>query len=359
MIRDKKVYDLYLDYLLCSSEATTATGLSELMDKKISHDRITRFLRDNDFSEKDVWEYGKDFVREIEIEDGVLTIDDSIEKKPYTDESDLIAWHFDHKEGRNVKGINFVTVLYNGKEVSLPIGCELVVKSERVIDKKTGKICKKSPISKNEMYRNLIKKAKENNVKFKYVLSDIWFSGAENMNYVKGLGKDFIMPIKNNRLIALSKYDKEEGNFVSIDSVKPGDYAKVWLKGVHFPVLLFRSVLKDEDGNACILDLVSSDLNLTPEQMVTIYKKRWNIEIYHKSLKNNVSLARSPTKTETTQKNHFFCCLCAYIKLERISRSTKLNHFALHHKIYIAALKKAFTELQKISQSVIPSFRGA
>ena len=39
-----KLFDLYSDYLLSSFSATTATGMSALMDKAISHDQVSRML---------------------------------------------------------------------------------------------------------------------------------------------------------------------------------------------------------------------------------------------------------------------------------------------------------------------------
>ncbi|MEJ7714142.1 MAG: hypothetical protein WKF84_30940 [Pyrinomonadaceae bacterium] len=51
-----------------------------------------------------------------------MIVDDSIEEKPYTDENDIVCWHYDHSKERHVKGINFVTALYYAKKVSLPIG---------------------------------------------------------------------------------------------------------------------------------------------------------------------------------------------------------------------------------------------
>jgi len=36
------------------------------------------------------------------------SIDDSIEEKPYTDQSELICTHFDHAQNRYVKGINLL-----------------------------------------------------------------------------------------------------------------------------------------------------------------------------------------------------------------------------------------------------------
>jgi IS4 transposase len=47
---------------------------------------------------------------------------------------------------------------------------------------------------------------------------------------------------------------------------------------------------------------VSSDVTLDHERMSTIYQRRWKVEEYHKSLKTNASLAKSPTKTIRTQR---------------------------------------------------------
>jgi hypothetical protein len=41
---DKAMLDLYSDYLISSFGATTATGLSQLLDGEVSHDQITRSL---------------------------------------------------------------------------------------------------------------------------------------------------------------------------------------------------------------------------------------------------------------------------------------------------------------------------
>ena len=40
---NKELTELYSDYLLSSFGATTATGLSDMLEGEVSHDRITRF----------------------------------------------------------------------------------------------------------------------------------------------------------------------------------------------------------------------------------------------------------------------------------------------------------------------------
>jgi 2-polyprenyl-3-methyl-5-hydroxy-6-metoxy-1,4-benzoquinol methylase len=73
------------------------------------------------------------------------------------------------------------------------------------------------------------------------------------------------------------------------------------------------------------------------------------IDLFKNSLKQNVSLSKSPTQTETTQTNHFFAALCGYIKLEMLKVQTRTNHFALKTKLYVNALQSAFKTLEKMN----------
>ncbi len=113
-----EIAELYSDYLIASFGLTTATGLSQLLDGEISHDKITRFLAGQKKTNQDLWLFVKPLVRQIQSAEGVLIIDDSIEEKPYTDENDIIAWHYDHSQRMNVKGINFLSCLYQSGELA-------------------------------------------------------------------------------------------------------------------------------------------------------------------------------------------------------------------------------------------------
>lgn len=105
-MKSKELLDLYSDYLLASFGATTATGLSQLVDNLVSHDQITRFLASETQTGKDLWRVVKPLVRKVQSKNAVLVIDDTIEEKPYTDENEIVCWHFDHSKDRSIKGIN-------------------------------------------------------------------------------------------------------------------------------------------------------------------------------------------------------------------------------------------------------------
>jgi DDE superfamily endonuclease len=344
--------EIYSDYLIASFGLTTATGLSQLLDGEISHDKITRFLSGKVKTSQDLWLFVKPLIREIESDAACLIIDDSIEEKPYTDENDIICWHYDHSKQMNVKGINFLNCLYQTNEVALPIGFDLVKKTEKYLDPKDGKEKRRSLISKNELAQNQIGYALKNKVRFRFVLFDTWFSSVENMKFILKHKKHFMCPLKSNRKVALSRNDKLQGRWQKLETleIETDKSRLIYLEGLEQPLLLIKQVFTNEDGKTVIQHLISSDTTLLPNDIIRSYHKRWRVEEYHKSLKQNVSLEKSPTQTETTQTNHFFAALCGYIKLERLKIKTKQNHFALKSKLYLKALMSAFQTLRELNQ---------
>ena len=59
--------DLYTDYMLSSFGAATVTGLSQMVDRAVSHDKVTRFLSGRDYTSKDLlWMQVKGVIRQVE-----------------------------------------------------------------------------------------------------------------------------------------------------------------------------------------------------------------------------------------------------------------------------------------------------
>ena len=239
----------------------------------------------------------------------------------------------------------------SSEALRVPIAFDCVRKTIHFVDPKTNKEKRKSPISKNEMMRAMFETAVEKqHLKFGYVLADSWFSGSDNMLFIHKLKKFFVMDIKKNRHCMPSAEDRNRGQWSSLDklSLEPVKPVKVWIKGLYIEVLLCKLVFTNKDGSTGETYLVSNDLGLSADQFKSLYKKRWSVEEYHKSLKQNASLAKSPTRRENTQTSHLFASLLAYIKLERLKFVHQMNHFALKTKIYSAALKHAWKEVKNM-----------
>lgn len=342
--------DLYTDYLISSSSYTTATGMASLLS--IKHDKITRALSTGVYDSKFLWKQAKPYIEELtqSKETIILSFDDSIQEKQYTDQSELNTWHYDHVFGRSVKGVNFLTALIEVGGMRLPCGVEFIKKDIWVTDKKTGKRKRKSSKTKNVLFREMLQEC-SSKIHFDYVLADSWFSSVENMICCKKLLKnDFIIALKSNRKVALSLKDKQNGTYINIKALQPGQQTvEVWFEKLDFPLLLTKQVFKNENDTVGELYLACSDLSLSYDQITTIYKKRWAVEEYHKSIKSNTSFAKSPTKKTATQTNHFVLSIVAYIKLEWLKQRTGKNHFAMKTQIYLAAQKAAYNELKNLS----------
>lgn len=359
-MKHPELMDIYSDYLISSFGLVTATGLSQMLDNGYSHDQISRFLSQRKFTQQDYWKMVKKIIRKVEsLHDGILGIDDTIEEKPHSTENDIICWHWDHSKNCNVKGINilnfvFTRSLEDGQDISIPVAYELVEKTEQYLDTKDNKMKRRSPISKNEMLRNRLRVVTQlNKVQYKYLTWDTWFSSKENFDFAHyELKKYFVCALKSNRTVALSEDEKRQGKFLKIEELdlQPNQTLAVWLKGLDFKVLLAKQVFINKDGSTGELFIVTNDLELTYNDITTIYKKRWNVETFHKSLKSNAGLEKSPTKYEVTQSNHIFASMIAFCKFEILKFKENLNHFALKSKLYLKAIQASFTELQKLKK---------
>jgi len=254
--------------------------------------------------------------------------------------------------GRTVKGLNILNCLYQAQDISVPVAFEIISKPILYGDIKTRQVKRYSEITKNDLMRQMLQTWKPNQLRYKYVLTDIWYALASNMQHLKiQLKKDFIMAMKSNRKVALSFSVQHQGHFVRIEQRKlESDPTQLGNeKGLDFPVLLTSPVFKNKDDSEGILYLVCSDMALTYDQITTIYQKRFHLEVFHKSIKSNTSLSKSPARTVKTQRNHVFASIYAAFKLEILKLKHHTNPFALKTKLYIKALQASFAELQKLS----------
>jgi hypothetical protein len=192
----------------------------------------------------------------------------------------------------------------------------VVEKDQRVWDEKKGKEVRKSSTSKNEQVRLMLKACVQNRIKFRTIIADTWYSAAATMTFkvpgvagiAQKLERSFLLPLKSNRKVALSKHEKEQGQYQAVSSLalEQGQTYQVWVEQCSFPLLLTKLVFRNEDATEGTLYLVTNDLTLAADQMDTLYQRRWSVEEFHASIKGNTSLAASPTKSKRTQLNHVF-----------------------------------------------------
>jgi hypothetical protein len=354
----REMLELYSDYLLVSFGPTSATGLSKLTGGEVSHDQVTRFLRQEESLSQNLWKLAKSLVRKIQHSEGVLIVDDTFIPKPYSKTNGFVEWHYNGATAKVEIGINIITVYYRGDESlevnGVPVACEAVHKKS-VWNEKKGKEEMKSVKTKNEYCRELLRVCKQNDIKFKYVLMDSWYSGCDNMNFiVEDLEKSFIVSLKGNRTVAKKDSD---GNITWIGEIQNlrwgnAEVEEVYVGGVDFPVYVTRIIFTNEDKSTGTLYLCSDDQDLTKDKMLKTYQRRWGVEEFHKSAKQNASLGKSSASVRGSQITHILCVMYGYIKLEWMRIGSGLNHFAIRSRLYLAALRGSSRELEKMRKSI-------
>ncbi|MEZ4688202.1 MAG: transposase [Bacteroidia bacterium] len=182
---------------------------------------------------------------------------------------------------------------HDSQAVNLPVGFEFVRKTEIQKDEKTGKETRVSPTNKNEIARELLRQAHfMHHIPFRWVLADSWYSNAANMKFIHSkLKKHFLLGLKSNRKVALSKGQLRRKDFVKLVDLKlqPGQVQQIWLDRVPFPLYVAKEVYVNADQSKGELYLVTNK-GYDLQQMISLCR----------------ALA-DRTKPQIAQKQRFHC----------------------------------------------------
>lgn len=294
MSQSKCSLELYTRFLIANQNKYSGVELSKTSDKPLSHDSLSKWLREVDFMSKDLW---PDVINMVEREKGYLIVDDSVLDKRFSRNNELVGRHWSGNEHRLISGIDLVSLLWTHGEECIPTDYR-IYQSEEKKDK-----------TKNDHLRDMLTTAKKQVFKPQYVLGDCWYGSVENMRFIQKQGWRFIFGAKENRQVSITK-----NRYVSIADL---DWSKtliqkVWLKEFGY-VLVAKIVVKDDD----IRFLVTNDLALTDiEDLKNHNEHRWNIETFHRGLKQTTGIEGCYSVLEKSQRNHIFASLVAFVKLE-------------------------------------------
>jgi len=294
MTKSKCSLDLYTKFLIANHNRYSGVELSKTSEVSLSHDSVSKWLREKDFNEADLWNHVSTMIHKKK---GYLIVDDSVLDKRFSRNNELVGRHWSGNEHRIICGIDLVNLVWTDGEACIP--CDYRIYESEKKGKKT----------KNEHFRDMLDTAKKRGFKPSYILADCWYGSVENMKYIRDYHWKFIFGLKENRLVSITKHV-----YVAVADLDWSNtlLQKVWLKEFGY-VLVAKLVVTNGD----IRYVVTNDLSLIDTTTLAHHNDhRWKIETFHRGIKQTTGIEKCYSVLERSQRNHIFASFVAFIKLE-------------------------------------------
>lgn len=311
---------LYTQFLIASEGNVTATRAEDIFSDPGLHDRITRWLANSQLTPGQLWHQVKGLV---DSKKGWLLLDDSVLDKPFGPTIGLSHWQYSGTHHKVVHGIGLMTLVWTDGELVVPV-------NYRIYDKTTdGK-------TKHQHARELLIWAKGQDFAPASVLFDTWYSAVKTLRLIRSFNWHFCCELRANRLVGSQAKDKLKTHLFDID-FSQGKPSWVYLKGVG----LIQVAKTVDQQNGRVRYVATSDPATADVQKV--YARRWQIEVYHREIKQTTAIANCQARRSRSQRNHIFCSLAAYCAFQINKLKTKFNSYQTKLKIFLPALRSYLT----------------
>lgn len=241
-----------------------------------------------------------------EARSNVFIVDDSLFNRTSCKKTELGSRVFDHVDMTYKKGFRMMTLSWSDGNTLIPVNHCLIASSKdsniigpvNQFDKRTiaGKRRKLAQTKAPEVMLNLIDTATASGLSADYVLFDSWFSNPAQILDIKSRGMDVIAMIKKSSRI---RYEYE-GQQLNIKEI----YSKNKKRRGRSKYLLSVDVMVGKDNPipakiVCVrnnvnrkdwLAFICTDTTLSEEEIIRIYGKRWQIEVFFKTCKSCLNL---------------------------------------------------------------------
>jgi putative transposase len=284
----------YVQFLLGSPVQFTCTEAARVQPDQPqppAHDSFTRLLTRLEPDPEALWQEARPQIR---LDDGILVLDDSTLDKPYARKMGLVGWHWSGKHHAVVKGINLLTLVWTDGDRHVPCDYRLYDKAH-------------DGFSKNDLFAQQLRAAKQRGLSPQCVCFDSWYSGLENLKLLRTLGWTWLCRLKANRTARV-----DFGPPQPISTVAIPEQGRV----VHLPgyglIRVFRVVATDGDTD----HWATSDLEMGTWRRLQYGEYSWRIEEYHRGIKQFCGVERCQARRAKAQRNHIGLSLRAFLRME-------------------------------------------
>jgi hypothetical protein len=247
-------------------------------------------------------------IKDLTSEDrtNVFIVDDSLFNRSSCKKTELGSRVFDHVDMSYKKGYRMLTLSWSDGNTLIPVNSCLVASAKesnvigpiRNFDKRTiaGQRRKLAQTKAPEVMLKLLDTAKSSGVFADYVLFDCWFANPAQITAIKSRNLDVIAMIKKSSRIKYG-YRGEQLNIKEIYSrnKKRRGRSRYLLSidvmvGKKSPIPAKIVCVRNKANRKDWLAFLCTNPELTEEEIIRIYGKRWQIEVFFKTCKSMLNL---------------------------------------------------------------------
>ena len=239
----------------------------------------------------------------------VLIIDDSMFERNRSKKVELLAKVYDHAKYAYKFGFRMLTLGWSDGSTFLPVSGVLLssenkknrINEAAAMDKRTvGYKRRQLSMQKGtSVMLELLKQAKNVAIPAKYVLFDSWFSSPSSIHAVKEIGYDVIAMVKKTPKMFF-RYNGEDMSLISIyNKNKKRRGRSRYLLSVMVDVVKDGKIIpakavyvRNRNKRKEYLCIISTDTELDENEIIRIYGKRWDIEVFFKVCKSYLHLSK-------------------------------------------------------------------
>jgi len=234
---------------------------------------------------------------------GVLILDDTIHKRNRSKKVELLARVRDHTDGRYYAGFRCLTLCFHLGNATIPVDFRLLSScnkkarlngSGKDLDKRSNGY-KLRLYAMSQSFQMAFDMLGRQRGKARHVLFDSWFAMPVMFNSLREMGFHGVGMLKtsNNLYRYKGKLYKLEALYALVQPFLRHDNSVATL-GVELRngTPLSITFVLDRRNRRDWLAIGTTDLTLSPEQIISLYARRWNIEVFFKTVKSYLGFAR-------------------------------------------------------------------
>lgn len=236
----------------------------------------------------------------------VFIVDDTLFSRTSCKKTELASRVFDHVEMKFRKGFRLLTLGWSDGNTFLPVNSCLVASSKasnligptKEYDRRSiaGKRRELAQMKAPEVMLHLLDSAVSAGLSADYVLFDCWFANPAQITAIKSKGIDVIAMIKKSGRIQY-RYEGQKLNIKQIyaRNKKRRGRSKYLLSvdvmvGKENPIPAKIVCVRNKANRKDWLAFICTNPDLSEEEIIRIYGKRWQVEVFFKTCKSTLNL---------------------------------------------------------------------